>query len=206
MRACIADLKGAPGCSAADPSLMEPTEWVRHCETLLRCNCGMGRREFVAMLGHFAVRGDGPAYVAQFQRRQVRRVLRTMLRRDGEGADVEVGAAEVGAEAEAEAEAGAEAEAKAKLKAAAKAAAKATAKATAAAAAEAAAEAAVEAPPQPHRCAYCACTAAGRRARSFASGWTACAGGAGAGWPSSSSWTDRTSSSCPETRHRPGAG
>ena len=117
--------------------------------------------------------------------------------------------AEVEAETEAEAEAGAEAEAKAKLKAAAKAAAKATAAAAAKATAAAAAEAAVEtneAPPQPHRCAYCACTAAGRRARSFASGWTACAGGAGAGWPSSSSWTDRTSSSCPETRHRPGAG
>ena len=118
--------------------------------------------------------------------------------------------AEVEAQAEAVAEAQGVAEAEAEAKAKVKAAAKATAAAKAESVAEAAAEAAAEAnelpPPQPYRCAYFACTAAGRQARYFASGWTACSGVAGAGWPSSSSWTDRTSSSWPETRRRPGDG
>ena len=114
--------------------------------------------------------------------------------------------AEVAAETEAEARAKAKAVAKAAAEAVAEAATQAAAKAAAEAAAEVTAEA-NESPPQPYRCAYSACMAAGRRAISFASGWTACADGVhGAGWRTSAFWTDHTSSSCPETPRRPGAG
>ena len=135
------------------------------------------------------------------------------------GAEAEVEEVEVGAEAEAEVEAEVEAEAEAETVAVVEAEAAAAAEAEAEAEAEAKAkamamtmamvEAAAEvdkATPQPHSCACCACTAAGRRERYFASGWTGCTGGAGAGWPSLLSRTARTSSSCPETRLRPGAG
>ena len=94
-----------------------------------------------------------------------------------------------------------EAEARAKAKAVAKAAAEAATQAAAEAAAEV-----NESPSQPYRCAYSACMAAGRRAISFASGWTGCADGAGAGWRTSAFWTDHTSSLCPETPRRPGVG
>jgi len=122
--------------------------------------------------------------------------------------------AEVAAETEAEARAKAKAVAKAAAEAVAEAATQAAAKAAAEAAAEAATQAAAEAaaeanesPLQPYRCAYSACMAAGRRAISFASGWTACADGVhGAGWRTSAFWTDHTSSSCPETPRRPGVG
>ena len=113
-------------------------------------------------------------------------------------------AAEAAAKA-AEAEAAAATATAAKAEAEAEAEAKAKAMAMTMAMAEAAAEV-DKATPQPHSCACCACTAAGRRERYFASGWTGCTGGAGAGWPSLLSRTARTSSSCPETRLRPGAG
>ena len=118
--------------------------------------------------------------------------------------------AEARAKAKAVAKAAAEAVAEAATQAAAKAAAEAAVEAAAEAATQAAAEATAEeneSPPQPYRCAYSACMAAGRQAISCASGWTACADGVhGAGWRTSAFWTDHTSSSCPETPRRPGVG
>lgn len=99
VRACIAELRGEPGCSSRDPSLMEPAEWAERCGLLLRLNAGIDLPEYVAMLEHFADRAASAAgragasasapprapaprsaFVAQYELRQISAALLAMLR------------------------------------------------------------------------------------------------------------------------------
>ncbi len=129
VRAALASLRKSPGCAAQrdDASLMEPPEWASRCEALMEANCGMGLREFIRMLGYHVDaaeqkwRGDelsgqecdsatGTAsppvvraadWAGEFELRQVRHVLRRLLREEPRHGEVEAG---VEAELEAEPE------------------------------------------------------------------------------------------------------